>query len=196
MELNIPAIHGVGTSRIYFVDRHGDFSIYDVDFIPIPTVDQHPPAVTGLHLFGVVQYIGNERTEDWTEFYGSLFGFTALEDSTRFGILPKGRILQSPCHTFYLQLIEPEPGILDVEDDECLQRIGLGTPDVPATVAALRKLGMDFVPPKDEAQAQRGALTRTPVAGAMFELVQQKDKDPTLATPSAALLPSGEQVRG
>jgi len=171
MEINIPAIHGVGTSRIYFVDRHGDFSIYDVDFIPIPTVDQHPPALTGLHLFGVVQYIGNERTEDWTEFYGSLFGFTALEDTTRFGILPKGRILQSPCHTFYLQLIEPEPGILDVEDDECLQRIGLGTPDVQATAAALRKLGMDFVPPKDEAQAQRGALTRAPVAGAMFELV-------------------------
>ena len=173
MELNIPAIHGVGTSRIYFVDRHGDFSIYDVDFIPIPTVDQHPPAVTGLHLFGVVQYIGNERTEDWTEFYGSLFGFTALEDTQRFGILPKGRILQSPCNTFYLQLIEPEPGILDVEDDECLQRIGLGTPDVQATVAALRKLGMDFVPPKDPQQAERGALTRTPVSGAMFELVHQ-----------------------
>jgi 4-hydroxyphenylpyruvate dioxygenase len=185
MELNIPAIHGVGTSRIYFVDRHGDFSIYDVDFIPIPTVDQHPPAITGLNLFGVVQYIGNERTEDWTEFYASLFGFTALEDSTRFGILPKGRILQSPCHTFYLQLIEPEPGILDVEDDECLQRIGLGTPDVQATVAALRTLGMDFVPPKDEGQAQRGALTRTPLAGAMFELVK--------VSPA---LPGGRQVRG
>jgi 4-hydroxyphenylpyruvate dioxygenase len=173
MELNIPAIHGVGTSRIYFVDRHGDFSIYDVDFIPIPTVDQKPPAITGLHLFGVVQYIGNERTEDWTEFYRSLFGFDSVDDETRFGILPKGRILQSPCRTFYLQLIEPEPGILDVEDDECLQRIGLGTPDVQATVAALRKLGMEFVPPKDEAQAQRGALTRTALNGAMFELVHQ-----------------------
>ena len=32
MELNIPAIHGVGASRIYFVDRYRDFSIYDVDF--------------------------------------------------------------------------------------------------------------------------------------------------------------------
>lgn len=176
MELNIPAIHGVGTSRIYFVDRHGDFSIYDVDFIPIPTVDQKPPAVTGLHLFGVVQYIGNERTEDWTEFYRSLFGFDVVDDETRFGILPKGRILQSPCNTFYLQLIEPEPGILDVEDDECLQRIGLGTPDVPATVAALRKLGMEFVPPKDPQQAERGALTRTALQGAMFELVHQVRK--------------------
>src|SRR5207344_217550 len=53
MELNIPAIHGVGTSRIYFVDRYKDFSIYDVDFVPIPTVDPHPPALAGLHWFGL-----------------------------------------------------------------------------------------------------------------------------------------------
>ena len=36
MELNIPAIHGVGTSRIYFVDRYKEFSIYEVDFTAIP----------------------------------------------------------------------------------------------------------------------------------------------------------------
>ena len=60
MELNIPAIHGVGKSRIYFVDRYDKFSIYDVDFVPIPTVDPQPPAVAGLNFFGVVQYIGND----------------------------------------------------------------------------------------------------------------------------------------
>ena len=32
MELNIPAIVGIGGSLIYFVDRYGDRSIYDVDF--------------------------------------------------------------------------------------------------------------------------------------------------------------------
>jgi 4-hydroxyphenylpyruvate dioxygenase len=178
MELNIPAIHGVGTSRIYFVDRHGDFSIYDVDFTPIPTVKQHPPATAGLHLFGVVQYIGNDRSDDWTEFYGALFGFTELAPDVRFGILPKGRILQSPCNTFYLQLIEPEPGLLDVEDDECLQRIGLGTPDVPAAVKALRELGVEFVAAKDAQQAERGALARTTIGGAMFELVHHVDVGP------------------
>jgi hypothetical protein len=45
MELNIPAIHGVGESLIYFVDRHDEFSIYDIDFRAIPTVDPHPPAL-------------------------------------------------------------------------------------------------------------------------------------------------------
>ena len=174
MELHIPAVHGVGTSRIYFIDRHREFSIYDVDFTPIPTVDQRPAAIAGLHFFGIVQYIGNDRTDDWTEFYSALFGFTALPAEERFGILPKGRILRSPCTSFYLQLIEPEPGVLDVEDDECLQRMGLGTPDVPATVAQLRQRGVEFVASKGASLDVRGALTRTVMGGVMFELVHDE----------------------
>ncbi len=171
MELNIPAIHGVGTSRIYFVDRYREFSIYDVDFTPIPTVDQKPPAVAGLHFFGIVQYIGNDRTEDWTEFYAALLGFTVLPDAQRFGILPKGRILQSPCDSFFVQLIEPEPGVLDVEDDECLQRVGLGAADVPAAIEALRGRGVEFVSSGGPERDARGALTRTVMGSVSFELV-------------------------
>jgi 4-hydroxyphenylpyruvate dioxygenase len=180
MELNIPAVHGVGSSRIYFVDRYKEFSIYDVDFTPIPTVEQHPPALAGLHFFGIVQYIGNDRTDDWTEFYGALFGFTTLPPQERFGILPKGRILRSPCTSFYLQLIEPEPGVLDVEDDECFQRMGLGTPDVLATVAELRQRGVEFVESKGVQTELRGALTRTRLGTVMFELVH--DERPTAAS--------------
>ena len=122
MELNIPAIHGVGASRIYFVDRYRDFSIYDVDFTLNPGVDAHPPALADLHWFGLVQYIGSDRMEDWTEFYETLFGFTALPDEQRYGILPKGRILLGPCGRFHLQLIDPKPGIFDIEPQESLQR--------------------------------------------------------------------------
>lgn len=174
MELNIPAVHGPGASRIYFVDRHREFSIYDVDFTPIPTVDQHPPAIAGLHFFGVVQYIGNERTEDWTDFYGELFGFTALPAEERFGILPKGRILRSPCPPkvgFYLQLIEPEPTVLEVEDNERFQRIGLGTPDVLATVSELRGRGVAFVESGKVHSETKGALTQTSLGTVSFELV-------------------------
>lgn len=172
MELNIPAVHGVGSSRIYFVDRHREFSIYDVDFTRIPTVDQHPPALSGLHWFGVVQYIGTDRMEDWTEFYAQLFGFRELPDDQRFGILPKGRVLSSPCGSFFLQLIEPEPGILEVEGEESMQRIGLGTPDVLAAVAALRERGMSFVESTGVHSGDRGALTKTQLGSVMFELVQ------------------------
>jgi 4-hydroxyphenylpyruvate dioxygenase len=165
------AVHGVGSSRIYFVDRCKEFSIYDVDFTPIPGVDQHPPATTGLRLFGLVQYIGNDRAEDWTEFYHELFGFEALGTGEHFGILPKGRILRSPCHSFYLQLIEPEPGVLAVEEEERFHRVGLGTDDVLKAVNALRERGVEFVESKGVHVQDKGALTRTWLGTLSFELV-------------------------
>ena len=171
MELNIPAIHGVGASRIYFVDRYREFSIWDVDFVPIPAVDQRPPALEGMHWFGIVQYIGTDRMEDWAEFYRELFGFAELPDDERFGILPKGRVLRSPCKQFYLQLIEPEPGIVEVEGEEGLQRMGLGAPDVPSAAAALAIRGVEFVEASDLHTGVRGALTRSWLGGVMFELV-------------------------
>src|SRR6202008_2940946 len=35
MELNIPAIEGIGGSLIYLVDRYGEQTIYHVDFPPL-----------------------------------------------------------------------------------------------------------------------------------------------------------------
>ena len=35
MELNIPAIEGIGGSYLYLVDRYGAQEIYDVDFVAI-----------------------------------------------------------------------------------------------------------------------------------------------------------------
>jgi 4-hydroxyphenylpyruvate dioxygenase len=170
MELHIPGIHGVGASRIFFVDRWTDFSIYDVDFVPIPTVDPEVPATEGLHWFGIVQYVGEGRIADWCAFYGALFGFTALPDEQRFGILPAGRVLRSPCGSFYLQLIEPPP---DVEDPagEQLQRLAFGAPDVPAAVRALRSRGVEFVDAEALHPDARGALTQPLFGGVMFELV-------------------------
>ena len=132
MELNIPGIHGVGDSLIYFVDRYQDFSIYDVDFVPLPGADPRPPALAGLHWFGVVQAILADRTGDWLDFYQTLFGFAVLPQGQYFGVLPKGTLLESPCHKFYLQLIEPPPGSEDVRWEEGLVRVGLGAPGRPA----------------------------------------------------------------
>jgi 4-hydroxyphenylpyruvate dioxygenase len=36
MELQIPSLEGIGGSLIYLVDRYGERSIYDVDFVAIP----------------------------------------------------------------------------------------------------------------------------------------------------------------
>ncbi|WP_374521677.1 VOC family protein [Hydrogenophaga sp.] len=171
MELYIPSIHGVGASRIYFVDRWREFSIFDVDFTAVPRVDQHPPAIGGLHWFGVVQYIGNDRMADWTEFYTRLFGFEPLPDDERFGLLPKGRVLRSPCQGFYLQLVEPDLSELDPDGIEYLARVAFGVPDVLACVNALRAEGMAFVESQALQSSARGAVTSSHGGGAIFELV-------------------------
>ena len=174
MELNVPAIHGVGESLIYFVDRYKEFSIYDIDFRTIPKAERPPPPIEGLHFFGIVQYIGADRTADWVEFYSRLFGFTPLPEKMRFGILPKGLLLESPCSSFYLQLIEPEPSATDVEWEEHLQRIGIGAPDVPAAVKQLQRRGVEFVASEAVHASERGALTKAYLGSVMFELVHSE----------------------
>lgn len=173
MELHIPAVHGVGASRIFFVDRWREFSIYDVDFVPLPTVDREVPATAGLRWFGVVQYIGADRSADWTAWYESLFGFTRLPDEQRFGILPAGHVLRSPCGTFFLQLIEPAIDD-EFEQAERFERLAFGTPDVPAAVRALAARGMGFVDSASLHPDARGALTAEALGGVRFELVHQE----------------------
>jgi 4-hydroxyphenylpyruvate dioxygenase len=171
MELHIPGIRGVGDSLIYFVDRYRDFSIYDVDFVPLPGVPRDVPALAGLHWFGVVQTVQEDRSADWIDFYHHLLGFSELPEGKYFGVLPKGTLLESPCHKFYLQLLEPPPGAEDVHWDEGLVRVGLGAPDVPAAVAALQQRGVVFVDHGAVQPSSKGALTQAYLGGVTFELV-------------------------
>lgn len=184
MELNIPAIHGVGGSRLHLIDRWRDFSIYDVDFVPIPGVERQPPALFPLRFFGLVQYIGLARSPDWIAFYETLLGATVIPDEERFGIMPAGHLLRVPAREaasgFLLQLIEPAVDAIDVDADrESWQRIGLGVPDVLAAVRALRERGVEFVESEAAHSGQRGAITKAYLGSVVFELVQ----DPLAARP-------------
>ena len=173
MELHIPAIHGPGSTRFYFVDRWREFSIYDIDFKPIPTVDQHPKAIADMAYFGVVQYIGVGRSADWLAYFENIFDFAFIPDDQRFGILPKGKLMKSPCGQFLWQLIEPEPWMDGEESPESLQRIGLGVADVGEAVKGLKAQGIEFVESSQLHPEDRGALTRGMLGSVSFELVHQ-----------------------
>jgi 4-hydroxyphenylpyruvate dioxygenase len=156
------------------VDRWQEFSIYDIDFKTIPTVDPHPPALTEMSYFGVVQYIGAERSADWLAYYEHMFDFSAIADDERFGILPKGKLMKSPCGQFLWQLIEPDPWMDEAnESPECLQRVGFGVPDVAQSVRALKARGVEFVESTALHPEDRGALTRTTLGSVSFELVHK-----------------------
>lgn len=175
MELNIPAIRGPGWARFFFVDRWREFSIFDIDFTRIPTVDPSPPALVELNWFGIVQYVAWGRAVEWSAFFGELFGMQELPPEQRFGILPKGTLLRSPGG-FCWQLVEPDIDAPFGPADDALHRVGLATPDVPAAVAALRARGVQFVETETLAPNERGALTRAPAGGVPFELVRAVDE--------------------
>lgn len=174
MELNIPGILGSGESSIYFVDRFKDFSIYDVDFVPLPGMNPQPPSVADLHYFGVVQAVGAFRSPEWVDFYSQILGFQVLPEDRFAGILPKGTLLESPCGGFYLQLIEPPEGAEEVHWEEGLVRIGFGTPDVPAATRELQERGVAFIDEGLLHPGERGALTQVYLGTVTFELVASK----------------------
>ena len=170
MELNIPAIHGVGESLIYFVDRYDEFSIYDVDFRAIPTVDPHPPAQDDA-LFGLSSTSASTGPRTgWSSTRRSSASPPSRPTSAS-ASLPKGLLLQSPCKSFYLQLIEPDDTAKYAPYEEHVQHIGFGTPDVLATVGILEQRGIEFLASEKVHTSERGALTKARLGSVMFELV-------------------------
>jgi 4-hydroxyphenylpyruvate dioxygenase len=112
-----------------------------------------------------------DRTSDWLDFYRVLFGFTVLPQGKYFGVLPKGTLLESPCHKFYLQLIEPPPGAEDIHWEEGLVRVGLGAPNIPAATRALKERGIVFIDHGAVQPSDKGALTQVYMGAVTFELV-------------------------
>ena len=170
MELNIPGVSGVGDSVIYFVDRFQEFSIYDVDFKKLPSVNDANPSISSMHFFGIVQSIDESRTKEWIDFYEELFGFSVLPQGQYFGVLPKGTLLESPCHKFYLQLIEPPEQAAVLAWQEKLTRVGFGSADIPALVTQLSARGVTFVESDSVHTSDRGAVTY--LGGTSFEFVK------------------------
>lgn len=154
MELNIPAIRGIGRSLIYLVDRYGDnHSIYDVDFVPLDGVDWNPRGI-GLtaidHLTHNVHFGGMDK---WVEFYQWLFNFHEIRYFDIHGKATglKSRAMTSPCGKIRIPINEPTDSksqiqeYLDAYHGEGIQHIALATDDIYATVEQLRSNGVDFM---------------------------------------------------
>ncbi len=79
MELNLPAIKGIGGMPIYLIDRYEEGkTIYDIDFEWLEGVDRHPVG----HGFQVVDHLTHNvyrgRMAYWADFYERLFNFREI----------------------------------------------------------------------------------------------------------------------
>jgi 4-hydroxyphenylpyruvate dioxygenase len=173
MELNIPAIKGVGDSLVYLVDRWrgkngakagaiGDISIYDVDFVPLKindlNVDPNPSGIGLSYIDHLTHNVHRGRMNEWAEFYERLFNFREVRYFDIEGQVTgvKSKAMTSPCGMIRIPINEEGNDIkgqiqeyLDEYHGEGIQHIALGVTDIYATVDALRARGVKLLDTSD-----------------------------------------------
>jgi 4-hydroxyphenylpyruvate dioxygenase len=152
VELNIPAIEGIGGSLIYLVDRYGEHTIYDVDFLPLGPERGFP----GVGLTGIDHLTHNVhrgRMALWAEFYERLFNFREIR---YFDIEGKftglhSKAMTSPCGKIRIPINESADDKSQIAEylaayhGEGIQHIALAADDIYGTVEALRGCGVGFM---------------------------------------------------
>jgi 4-hydroxyphenylpyruvate dioxygenase len=151
MELRIPAIEGIGGSLVYLVDRYGERTIYDVDFVPVADTAPVRDAKLGL-IDHLTHNVGRGRMDTWAGFYERLFNFREIRyfdiEGKKTGLF--SRAMTSPCGKIRIPINESQDDKSQIEEyireyhGEGIQHIALSTPDIYATVDALRANGVEF----------------------------------------------------
>src|SRR5437763_10637848 len=160
MELNIPAIKGIGDSLIYLVDRYpgapanagGNVSVYAVDFLPITGTEQHPRGGGLTYIAHLTQNVHRGRMEEWASCYERLFNFREVRYFDIEGKLTglKSKAMTSPCGKIRIPINESSDDKSQIQEylvayhGEGIQHIALGTNDIYDTVATLRRRGVAF----------------------------------------------------
>ena len=154
MELNIPAIKGIGDSLVYLVDRYGERgTIYDVDFVPLPGADPAPRGAGLTYIDHLTHNVHRGRMTEWTDFYERLFGFREVRHFDIEGQVTglHSKAMTSPCGKIRIPINESADERSQIAEylaayrGEGIQHVALGTDDVHASVEALRGLGTTFM---------------------------------------------------
>ncbi|HKG24627.1 MAG TPA: 4-hydroxyphenylpyruvate dioxygenase, partial [Thermomicrobiales bacterium] len=153
MELNIPAIKGIGDSLIYLVDRYGPKgNIYEVDFEVLPGVDPNPKGVGLTYIDHLTHNVHRGRMTEWSEFYERLFNFREIRYFDIEGKLTglKSKAMTSPCGKIRIPINESTDDKSQIQEylsayhGEGIQHIALGTDGIYETVEALKLKGVPF----------------------------------------------------
>jgi 4-hydroxyphenylpyruvate dioxygenase len=153
MELQIPSIQGIGGSLIYLVDRYGEHTIYDVDFVPISAPAATEAPATGLTVIDHLTHnVHRGRMNLWSDFYEKLFNFREIRyfdiEGKKTGLF--SRAMTSPCGKIRIPINESQDDKSQIEEylseygGEGIQHIALGTREIYRTVDVLRARGVTF----------------------------------------------------
>ncbi len=153
MELNLPAIRGIGGSLIYLIDRYGEQSIYDVDFVPLEHSSAEPVGLGLQYIDHLTHNVHPGRMDQWASFYERIFNFKQIRyfdiDGAATGLI--SRAMTSPCGKIRIPINEPKDKksqiqeYLDAYHGEGIQHIALGSGDIYASVEQLIANGVQLL---------------------------------------------------
>jgi 4-hydroxyphenylpyruvate dioxygenase len=154
-ELDIPAIEGIGGSRLFFVDRYGDNgSIYEVDFDFDPDWQQRMADADSklTYIDHLTHNVNRGRMSVWADFYERLFNFREIRyfdiEGKQTGLFSKA--MTSPCGKIRIPLNESQDDKSQIEEflreykGEGIQHIALGTSNIYDSVDIIRGRGIPF----------------------------------------------------
>jgi 4-hydroxyphenylpyruvate dioxygenase len=163
MELNIPAIEGIGGSLIYLVDRYRNPTIYDVDFVREPGTEPSPRGAGLVEIDHLTHNVAKGRMDYFYDFYHRIFNF---REQQYFDISGEytgltSRALCAPCGKIRIPINESkfDQGSDQVDQiqefiqqyhGEGIQHVALRTDDIFRTWDDLQARGLKFMtPPPD-----------------------------------------------
>jgi 4-hydroxyphenylpyruvate dioxygenase len=156
MELNIPAIEGIGGALIYLVDRYGDRgSIWDVDFRWTAEREPNPEGAGLYYIDHLTHNVERGRMDWWAGWYRRFFNFRQIRYFDIEGKLTRlhSRAMTSPDGKIRIPINESADEKSQIEEylhdyrGEGIQHIACGCRNIYETVSTLRRARLDFMPP-------------------------------------------------
>jgi 4-hydroxyphenylpyruvate dioxygenase len=153
--LDVPAVHGIGGSLLYFIDTYGDKgSPYSNEFEWLDVSDPTPEGVGFYYIDHLTHNVQRGNMDTWYKFYAETFNFREIRFFNIEGKVTglQSRALTSPCGKIRIPINESSDDKSQIEEylreykGEGIQHIAVGADDIYKATDAIAARGLAFMP--------------------------------------------------
>ncbi|MGL5795946.1 MAG: 4-hydroxyphenylpyruvate dioxygenase [Waterburya sp.] len=149
-DYNLPAIEGVGGSKIYLIDQQTSESFFTQNFEPTGQAPLNPPIIDYIDHLTHNVFRGN--MEAWGRFYEQVFNFREIRyfDIQGKHTALRSKAIISPCGKIRIPLNESQDELSQIAEflerynGEGIQHLALGCRDIYNVVAQIKSAGIVF----------------------------------------------------
>lgn len=149
-DYNLPAIEGVGGSKIYLIDQQTSEAFFDETFEPTGQTPLNPPIIDYIDHLTHNVFRGN--MEAWGRFYEQVFNFREIRyfDIQGKHTALRSKAIISPCGKIRIPLNESQDELSQIAEflerynGEGIQHLALGCHDIYNVVSQVQSAGIVF----------------------------------------------------